>query len=241
MTPARADRLDAAASPGWGTLAELEAQPLDRLPAADFDTRALSRRLRLAGRQVPLQAGLAERAVPQPVHERAGRRPCRRCPTIGPSIEEADAEHPFRLATSPARGFLNSTFNETPTSLAQEARPTVMIHPRGRRRARHRRRRRGGARQHARAGAAARQAVRRRAPRRADRGIDLAERRLCRRPRHQHADRRRPDRALRRRGRSTTTRCGSGGPPDPSLRSSPFWRRPNSRPAPYSSAATVRR
>jgi anaerobic selenocysteine-containing dehydrogenase len=45
------------------------------------------------------------------------------------SIEEQDAEHPFRLATSPARGFLNSTFNETPTSLAQEGRPTVMIHP----------------------------------------------------------------------------------------------------------------
>jgi anaerobic selenocysteine-containing dehydrogenase len=45
------------------------------------------------------------------------------------SIEEADAEHPFRLATSPARGFLNSTFNETPTSLVQEKRPTVFIHP----------------------------------------------------------------------------------------------------------------
>src|SRR5271169_5764613 len=45
------------------------------------------------------------------------------------SIEQADAEHPFRLATSPARGFLNSTFNETPTSLAQEIRPSVLIHP----------------------------------------------------------------------------------------------------------------
>ncbi len=45
------------------------------------------------------------------------------------SIEEADGEHPFRLATSPARGFLNTTFNETPTSRAQERRPTVMIHP----------------------------------------------------------------------------------------------------------------
>jgi anaerobic selenocysteine-containing dehydrogenase len=44
-------------------------------------------------------------------------------------IEEADAEHPFRLATSPARGFLNSSFTETPTSLASERRPTVMIHP----------------------------------------------------------------------------------------------------------------
>ena len=44
-------------------------------------------------------------------------------------VEAADAEHPFRLATSPARGFLNTTFNETPTSLANEKRPTVMIHP----------------------------------------------------------------------------------------------------------------
>ncbi len=44
-------------------------------------------------------------------------------------IEEADTEHPFRLATSPARGFLNSSFTETPTSLAAERRPEVMIHP----------------------------------------------------------------------------------------------------------------
>jgi anaerobic selenocysteine-containing dehydrogenase len=44
-------------------------------------------------------------------------------------IEEADTEHPFRLATSPARGFLNSTFTETPTSLTRERRPEVMIHP----------------------------------------------------------------------------------------------------------------
>jgi anaerobic selenocysteine-containing dehydrogenase len=43
-------------------------------------------------------------------------------------IEEADAAHPFRLATSPARGFLNSTFNETPTSRQREGRPEVMIH-----------------------------------------------------------------------------------------------------------------
>src|SRR5690606_25784104 len=30
--------------------------------------------------------------------------------------EPADAEHPFRLATSPARAFLNSSFTETPGS-----------------------------------------------------------------------------------------------------------------------------
>jgi anaerobic selenocysteine-containing dehydrogenase len=45
-------------------------------------------------------------------------------------IEEADAVHPFRLATSPSRGFLNSTFNETMSSRkANRARPDVMIHP----------------------------------------------------------------------------------------------------------------
>jgi anaerobic selenocysteine-containing dehydrogenase len=52
-----------------------------------------------------------------------------RLPDHWTSIEQADGAHPFRLATSPARGFLNSTFNETRTSLAQEKRPTVMIHP----------------------------------------------------------------------------------------------------------------
>jgi anaerobic selenocysteine-containing dehydrogenase len=45
------------------------------------------------------------------------------------SIEEATPEHPFRLATSPAREFLNSTFNETPSSLRRHQRPTVFIHP----------------------------------------------------------------------------------------------------------------
>ncbi len=45
------------------------------------------------------------------------------------SIERADNEHPFRLATSPARQFLNSTFNETLTSVKREGRPTLMMHP----------------------------------------------------------------------------------------------------------------
>ncbi|URQ76268.1 MAG: molybdopterin oxidoreductase family protein [Candidatus Ochrobactrum gambitense] len=44
-------------------------------------------------------------------------------------IEVADAEHPFRLATSPAHNFLNSTFAETPTSVAKEIRPELLIHP----------------------------------------------------------------------------------------------------------------
>lgn len=43
--------------------------------------------------------------------------------------EVADAAHPFRLATSPSRSFLNTSFNETPSSQAREGAPTVMIHP----------------------------------------------------------------------------------------------------------------
>jgi anaerobic selenocysteine-containing dehydrogenase len=44
-------------------------------------------------------------------------------------IETADADHPFRLATSPSRSFLNSSFAETPSSRAKEVRPELMIHP----------------------------------------------------------------------------------------------------------------
>jgi anaerobic selenocysteine-containing dehydrogenase len=43
--------------------------------------------------------------------------------------EAATEEHPFRLVTAPARTFLNSTFTETPGSLAREKRPTALLHP----------------------------------------------------------------------------------------------------------------
>ena len=44
-------------------------------------------------------------------------------------IESATTDKPFRLVTAPARTFLNSTFNEPPTSLKREGRPDVHIHP----------------------------------------------------------------------------------------------------------------
>ena len=44
-------------------------------------------------------------------------------------IEVADAQHPFRLATSPARSFLNSSFTETPSSRQREGRPELQVHP----------------------------------------------------------------------------------------------------------------
>ena len=114
-------------------------------------------------------------------------------------IEAATEEHPFRLATSPARNFLNSSFTETPTSLDKERRPEVMIHPLDA----------------ASQGIAegdwvklknhrgevylARQALRRRAAWRAHRRGHLAQRRPSLRARHQHAHRRRSGRALWRR------------------------------------------
>jgi anaerobic selenocysteine-containing dehydrogenase len=43
--------------------------------------------------------------------------------------EEPDERHPFRLATSPARNYLNSSFNEMPTSREKEGPPRTKIHP----------------------------------------------------------------------------------------------------------------
>ena len=42
--------------------------------------------------------------------------------------ERVDAETPFRLATSPSRSFLNSSFAETAGSQKRQPTPTVMIH-----------------------------------------------------------------------------------------------------------------
>ncbi len=58
--------------------------------------------------------------------------PWRDLPTLPdhwPVNESADRNHPFKLATSPARNFLNSSFNQTATSLAREGRPSALMHP----------------------------------------------------------------------------------------------------------------
>ncbi|MFO1111732.1 MAG: molybdopterin oxidoreductase family protein [Bradyrhizobium sp.] len=56
-----------------------------------------------------------------------GRMP--RLPDHWAVIEQIDAAHPFRLATSPSRSFLNTSFTETPSSQEREGRASVMIHP----------------------------------------------------------------------------------------------------------------
>jgi anaerobic selenocysteine-containing dehydrogenase len=111
----------------WGTLAELEEKRwIDCQP--DFETAHYLKGFAYPGGKFrfkpdwpnvpfrsPYHCGPFEQMPPMPDHW-----------TV---IEEADDEFPFRLATSPARGFLNSTFNETPTSRDVEKRPTAMLHP----------------------------------------------------------------------------------------------------------------
>ncbi len=45
------------------------------------------------------------------------------------AIEQASPEHPFRMIAPPARSFLNTSFNNTPSGVAREGRPTVRLHP----------------------------------------------------------------------------------------------------------------
>ena len=45
------------------------------------------------------------------------------------AIDDGDPDRPFRLVPAPSRSFLNTSFNNTPSSLAREGRPTAMVHP----------------------------------------------------------------------------------------------------------------
>jgi anaerobic selenocysteine-containing dehydrogenase len=126
MTPR--DLIDATLQrSGWGTLAELEAKRwIDCQP--DFATAHY-----LNGFAYPDGKFRFKPDWPNVPFRRWHRT--HDAPSVPPLpdhwevIEEADTEHPFRLATSPARGFLNSSFTETPTSRLSEKRPEVMIHP----------------------------------------------------------------------------------------------------------------
>ena len=46
----------------------------------------------------------------------------------GIPLERQSEELPFRLVVPPARGFLNTTFTETPGSVAREGEPRALIH-----------------------------------------------------------------------------------------------------------------
>jgi anaerobic selenocysteine-containing dehydrogenase len=113
---------------GWGTLERLERDKwIDCQP--DFETDHYIKgfaypdgkfRFKPDWPKVPFRQAIASGPIAQ-------------MPTLPDHwtiIEQADQAHPFRLATSPSRGFLNSTFNETASSRASNrGRPDVMIHP----------------------------------------------------------------------------------------------------------------
>jgi len=44
-------------------------------------------------------------------------------------IDDGDPERPFRMVPAPSRSFLNTSFNNTPSGIAREGRPSVLIHP----------------------------------------------------------------------------------------------------------------
>jgi len=115
------------ADSGWGSLADLEAGKfIDAQPSFErahfingFGYRDGKFRFRPDWPKVP-----AANAGPMgPIDAVPG------LPDHWEVLEEANAEYPFRLATSPARHFLNSSFTETPGSLKREGHPDVMIHP----------------------------------------------------------------------------------------------------------------
>ena len=125
--PARDHRLDAA-EVGLGHARRAGSQKMDRLPA-----RVRRGALHRAASAIPTRNSASSPT---------GSRCRRRAPT--PSsfdrdmpglpdhwdvIEKADGKHPFRLATSPAREYLNSSFNEMPTSRAKHGPPRVKVHP----------------------------------------------------------------------------------------------------------------
>ena len=112
---------------GWGTLAELEtAKWIDCQPPFDrahyiggFGYPDKKFRFKPDWANVPATRshdwGLAD-AMP-------------RLPDHWDVIEKANHEFPFRLATSPSRDYLNSSFNETPTSRSKAGPPRVKAHP----------------------------------------------------------------------------------------------------------------
>ena len=75
-----------------------------------------------ADRKFHFRAGLARASAPE-----HARMPA--LPDHFAVIDDGDPEQPFRLVPAPSRSFLNTSFTNTPSSIAREGRPTALIHP----------------------------------------------------------------------------------------------------------------
>ena len=174
---------------GWGTLAELEAKKwIDCQP--EFDKAHYIDGFGYPDKKFRFKPDWQNVPAPRANGIRIDRE-MPRLPDHWDVIEKADAKHPFRLATSPSREYLNSSFNEMPTSRPGTARrasrciPTIW-------RARHRRRRTRAHGQRARRDHAGRRGLRRRAARRRHRREHRPQRPVRGRRGHQHAHQRLP-------------------------------------------------
>jgi len=112
---------------GWGTLEELEAKRwIDCQP--DFETAHYIGGFGHADGKFRFKPDWSTLPTGR-IHDQALADSMPALPDHWDVIEKADATHPFRMATSPARDYLNSSFNETPTSRKRVGPPRVKMHP----------------------------------------------------------------------------------------------------------------
>ncbi len=112
---------------GWGTLADLEQTKwIDCQP--DFETAHYVGGFAYADRKFKFRPDWDN--VPSSRRMNLGLgKAMPALPDHWDVTENADTIHPFRMATSPSRSYLNSSFNETPSSQKREGKPRAKIHP----------------------------------------------------------------------------------------------------------------
>lgn len=111
---------------GWGTLDELRAKRwIDCQPP--FETAHYLNGFNYPDKKFRFKPDWAR--VPAPKFDWGLAHGLPALPDHWEVNERADDVHPFKLATPPARDYLNSSFNETPTSRAREGSPRAKINP----------------------------------------------------------------------------------------------------------------
>ena len=112
---------------GWGTLKALEeARWLDCQP--DYETAHYIKGFAYPDGKFRFKPDWSAVPIPKgPRGTQAAAVPS--LPDYWDVNEAADPAHPFRLATSPSRGYLNSSFNEMPSVRKREGRPRAKMHP----------------------------------------------------------------------------------------------------------------
>ncbi len=113
---------------GWGTLAALEQTKwIDCQP--DFETAHSIKGFGYADGKFKFRPDWDNVPSARRMELGLGNGHMPSLPDHWDVTENADATHPFRMATSPSRSYLNSSFNETPSSQKREGKPRAKIHP----------------------------------------------------------------------------------------------------------------